>query len=310
MSDEARDYDHARVPEGALVIGLDGSDRDETCIVWGAMIAARRQRPLHLLQAHDVGDDFGMIDPSALGGVIHDPTLVADDTAHVDRALALVRERWPEVEVTAGTPWLRAEQALIDASRSAYLIVVGSQPRSGLDRLLLGRTSLATVSHASCPVVIIPAGSPPDPQGPVMVGVDGSEQSALALARAFDIADSRGRPLVAVATWHVQVVDGVVVTTPGTPAYEQVVATQRESVERLVAPLRERHPGVEVEIRVVQGKPARTLVAEAADAVLLVVGSRGRGGFRGMLLGSVSHEVLERATCPVMVVRNAPRERG
>lgn len=106
-----------------------------------------------------------------------------------------------------------------------------------------------------------------------------------------------------ITSWYAEVVDGAVVTTPGTPAWEKVEGGYRRMVEEGLSDLRARYPQVDVDVRIVRGPAAAMITKESADASLLVVGSRGRGGFRGMLLGSVSHKVLETATSPVMVIR-------
>ncbi|HYN28353.1 MAG TPA: universal stress protein [Dermatophilaceae bacterium] len=295
------------VPAGAVVAGLDGSDRDTTVLEFAAGAATRARHPLHLLHAHEMGGELLAADAPALGGIL---TLgpgagLADDDI-LESTLAEAHSRWPELPITGSQPWDRPERALVDASRGAYLVVVGAEPRRGLDRLLLGRSSLATAMHADCPVVVIPEGVRTGPEGPVVVGVDGSAHSRAAAERALWIAGVRGTSAVVVVAWYLEMVDGVVVTTPGTPEWDTVTARYRAMAESVLEPLRERYPDVPVEVRVVRGPAAPTLVEQAVDAGLVVVGSRGRGGFAGMLLGSVSQQILETAPCPVMVIR-APR---
>ena len=294
------------VPEGAVVVGIDGSDRDDTCIRWAAGAAARTGRPLHLVHAQDIAVELAAANPIAARGLAFVPDLVLDSTV-LSTALGRARAEWPDLDVTGSEPWMHPEEALIEASDDAYLIVVGSSRISGLERLLLGRSALAVSLHARCPVVILPEGARTDAEGPVVLGFDGSEGSRAAAERAFWIADVRGTSVRTVTSWYAEVVDGAVVTTPGTPAWEQVEGGYRRMVEEGIADLRERYPDVDVDVRVLRGPAAAVLTREAADASLLVIGSRGRGGFRGMLLGSVSHKVLETATSPVMVIRGPKR---
>src|SRR5699024_8798009 len=103
-------------------------------------------------------------------------------------------------------------------------------------------------------------------------------------------------------TWNVEVENGVVVTEPGSAEWETVDRRYRDMAERTIAADREAHPEIDVTVEVHHGRAADVLVEVAQGADLLVVGSRGRGGFRGMLLGSVSQRVLGRATCPVGVL--------
>jgi nucleotide-binding universal stress UspA family protein len=302
MSNDAAAQDHTDVPEGAIVVGLDGSSRDLTCLEWAARSATRGRRPLHLLHAEDVAAEMALTDPSTVSTLdLH--ALDVSDSSILARAEAHVAEHWPELVVTTSSPWVHASQALIDASETAYVIVVGAARRGTLEKLVLGRASLATAMHSRCPVVVVPEGARTTAGGPIVVGIDGSSHSRAAAERAFWIAQGRETNVVAVATWYLEVVDGVVVTTPETEAYAAVEARYAGLVEKVVGPLRAQYPDVPVEVRVVRGKAAPTLVEVAADADLLVLGSRGRGGFRGMLLGSVSQKALETATCPVMIIR-------
>lgn len=289
------------IPANAVVVGIDGSERDATCLAYAAGAATRAGCPLHLLHAQELVTELALSDPvSARGlGTLAD---VADDGV-LPAALADARSSWPDVEITGSDPWAHAERALIEASEGAHLVVVGSRSVSGLERWILGRSSLAVAMHAACPVVLVPAGARTGAEGDVVVGVDGSEHSALAAERAFWIAQIRKAPVRVITTWSLEIVDGMVVTTPENPAWAQVEGKYRDLAERIIGPLRERCPEVPCEIDVRRGSPAAVLAEASATAGLLVIGRRGRGGFRGMLLGSVAHKVIETATCPVMVVR-------
>ena len=290
------------IPAGAVVVGIDGSDRDETCVRWAAGAAARAGKPMHLLHAQDIAVELAAANPIAARGLAFVPDLVLDDTV-LTSVLERARSDWPDLPITGSEPWMHPEEALIEASDDAYLIVVGSSRISGLERLLLGRSALAVSLHSRCPVVILPEGARTDAEGPVVLGFDGSEGSRAAAERAFWIADLRGTSVRTITSWYAEVVDGAVVTTPGTPGWEKVEGGYRRMVEDGLADLRARYPQVDVDIRVVRGPAAAMITQGSADASLLVIGSRGRGGFRGMLLGSVSHKVLETATSPVMVIR-------
>lgn len=310
MSNDAQAPDATEVPHGAVVVGLDGSSRDETVLEWAARSATRGKRPLHLLHAEDLGAEIMLTDPNTASSLDLRGVDFGDNKV-LTEAVAKVRELWPDLSVTSSAPWVQASQALVDASRSAYVVVVGAARRGTLEKLVLGRASLATAMHASCPVVVVPEGARTTADGPIVVGIDGSAHSRAAAERAFWIARGRGAPLVAVITWYLEVVDGMVVTTPGTEAYAAVEARYSALMETVLGPLRERYPDVTVDARVVRGKPAPSLVEQSEGADLLVLGTRGRGGFRGMLLGSVSQKAMETAPCPVMIVRAenaAPRE--
>jgi nucleotide-binding universal stress UspA family protein len=291
------------IPDGAVVVGIGNSDRDAECLAWAGNSAQRSGSPLHILHAHDLSAELAAIDPVAGNAISLGPDGDIGNTGLLDQTVAAARERWPGLSVTGSQPFVRPEQALIDASQNARLVVVGAARESVLHRFGLGRPALSAAMHAQCPVVIVPQGSRSDAEGPVVVGIDGSAHSAAAAERAFWIAELREVPLVTITTWNVEVVDGLVITTPGTEAWKAVEAKYRAVAERIVAPLRASHPGVDCTVEVLRTSPAKAIAERSTDAGLIVMGTRGRGGFRGMLLGSVSQQVLETAACPVMLVR-------
>ena len=294
------------VPDGAVVVGIGNSDRDEECLTWAGNSAQRSGSPLHIIHAHDLGAELSAIDPVAGSAISLGPDGDIGNAGLLDETLARARERWPDLAVTGSLPFSRPEQALIDASRTARLIVVGAARESALQRLGLGRSSLAAAMHSACPVVIVPQGARVESEGPVVVGIDGSDHSAAAAERAFWVAGLRRTPLIAITTWNVEVVDGLVVTTPGTQAWNDVEAKYRAVADRVVDPLRATHPDVDCTVEIVRGPTAKVLAERSGEAGLVVMGTRGRGGFAGMLLGSQSQKVLETATSPVMLVHADP----
>lgn len=304
MSEDAARADADRpndpIPDGALIVGIAGGPLDDTCLAWAAGAATRTRRPLHLLHAFDVVTTFSALEPAMISAAALSES--TDEVTLVEAVLEQARREWPELSITGSEPIGRPERLLIEASETAYVLVVGAPERRGLERLL-GRSSLAVAMHAACPVVIVPEGTRPDPEGPVVAAVDGSEHSRRALERAFWVARTRGERLVAVTSWYTEVVDGVVVTTPGTDAWNVVEARHRGMVQVMVDKFAHDYPDVEVEIRVMRGPAAQVITDLSDEAGILVLGSRGRGGFRGMLLGSVTQRVIETATCPVIVVR-------
>ncbi|MFC7487101.1 universal stress protein [Knoellia sp. CPCC 206453] len=294
------------IPDGAVVVGIGNSDRDAETLTWAGNSAQRSGSPLHILHAHDLSAEMAAIDPVAGNAISLGPDGDLGNSGLLGETVASARERWPDVAVSGSQPFVRPERALIDASENARLVVVGAARVGALKRLGLGRPSLAAAMHAKCPVVIVPQGSRADADGPVVVAIDGSTHSAAAADRAFWIAELRQAPLTAITTWNVEVVDGLVVTTPGTDAWNATEAKYRAIADKVIEPLRASHPAVRCTVEVLRNSPAKVLTERSIDAGLIVMGTRGRGGFAGMLLGSVSQQVLETVSCPVMLVRATP----
>lgn len=198
-----------------------------------------------------------------------------------------------EVRFSAPVP------TLAEASKKAEMVVVGDRGAGRVERALLGSVARGLLHHAHGPVAVIHAagGQLPD-AGPVVVGVDGSPASEEAVKLAFDEASRRGAELVAVHAWY---------DLAAPPSIAQHWLDRVESAEEVLAERlagwRDQYPDVTVRRRVVCDQPAKAMLEEARGAQLVIVGSHGRGGFKGMLLGSVSSEIAQSATVPVIVVR-------
>ncbi len=196
-----------------------------------------------------------------------------------------------------------AVPTLIDLSKEAEMVVAGSQGSGRWPGRLLGSVSSALLRHAHCPVAIIHDQEPsmPDPsQVPVLVGIDGSPASELATAIAFDEASRRNVGLIALHAWSdLDVSEWPGIDWPATQSMAEEVLAER------LAGWQEQYPDVQVSRSVVQAQPARQLVQRSEEAQLVVVGSRGRGGFAGMLVGSVGEAVAQMARVPVIVARES-----
>lgn len=190
---------------------------------------------------------------------------------------------------------------LIDLSKEAQMVVVGCRGQGGLRRGLLGSVSTGLVHHAHCPVAVIHndvSASLRRAQLPVLVGIDGSPASELATAIAFDEASRRGAGLVALHAWS----DADIPSMP-TMEWSALQSRAEEILAERLAGYQESYPDVAVRRLVMFDHPARHLLDRADLAQLLVVGSHGRGGFAGMLLGSVSTAIVHSARIPVIVAR-------
>ena len=215
-------------------------------------------------------------------------------------AAAGVAEVAPDVRVTQETHDGSPTPALIAESENAQLVVVGNRGLGGFAGLLLGSVGVELAAHAQSPVVVVRGDDPGDASrvdGPVVVGVDGSTHSEGAIAFAFAAADQRKVPVVAISSWQDTLV--------GLARLYDLNVLEAEE-HRLLAERLSRwsttYPDIEVQRVVVTERPAQALVEQSQRAQLVVVGSRGRGGFTGLLLGSVSQALLHHAECPVAVV--------
>lgn len=285
-----------------IVVGVDDQPASRTALDWAADVAAQRHLPLHLVHAASMP----LHGPGATANVDH-PTAGADAVLEVARDR--VREVWPGVAVTTSTAHGNPAVLIVDASRGATMVVVGARGQGARRSAMLGSTSVDVAAHAHAPVVVVRQLPQQLPQRPgVVVGTDGSALSAAAIAAAFQEADQRSLPLTVVHAWFLDYAEGGAgygVIVPGFADVRRQVADAEVAVAaEAVAGWSEKYPDVVVRRHVVNAHPVQALVDHCLGAELVVVGSRGRGGFTGLLLGSVSQGVLHHAQCPVMVVRD------
>jgi nucleotide-binding universal stress UspA family protein len=140
----------------------------------------------------------------------------------------------------------------------------------------------------------------------IVVGVDGSESARAALHFALDEARLRGAAVRVVGIWHIPVAAyGGAMVAPDPGLVQELEPQITRVLDRAIEEASDAAAGLDVETVVREGAPAGVLLEEAQDAELLVVGSRGLGGFRGLLLGSVSQQCAHHAPCPVVIVRHA-----
>lgn len=296
-----------------IVVGYGGSEGCEPALEWAIETARRESRPLSVLHCYDLAHVpvVGAALPDAQGELM---SRVADEV--LDEVIARAAQVLGESQVSGKSVLGSPAGELVTESETAHLVVSGSHGKGRLLAGLLGSTSYAITAHAKCPAVVVrgDASLHPDPEHRVVVGVDESEASLHALDRAAEVAASTGAPLHLVrgVSRHVETyVHPEVAPMLFGEGYalddgrlgDQIVAAAREATDEAAARVRVQLPGVSVTSEVVEDDPGLAIAKAGEGAGLVVVGSRGRGGFTGMLLGSVSHTVIHHATSPVMVVR-------
>ena len=283
---------------GRIVVGVDGSEHAAGALRW-----ARREARLH---GHELTAvlAWGLFDQLHAGGEpCFDP-----DYGPADAAAALAAAVEQAVGADAAAEINRTAvcdlpaRALLNAAQDADMLVVGPRGLGRVRGLLLGSVSQACLHHAPCPVAIVrpdntaTAGTR---DGRIVVGVDGSEVSGRALSWALAEARVRGATVEAVHGWHVPYALAFPAAAVDLPVFEDAA---RHLLDRMVDAAEAHAPGVPIRRVLVEGAATEALLDAAKNADLLVVGSRGVGGFRGLLVGSVSYQLAHYATCPAVVV--------
>ncbi|MFI9152442.1 universal stress protein [Streptomyces sp. NPDC053367] len=286
-----------------VIVGVDGSTSSLAAVDVAAREALLRGAPLRIVHAfgHPSAHPPSGAAPWSPGDFGLEPMVRGE----VARAEERAHETAPGVEVTRSVVSGDTVEVLEIESRSAALTVLGSRGLTGFSGLLLGSTAVHLAAHGHCPLMVVRGR--PDPAGPVLLAVDGSPAGEAAVEFAFAEAALRKAPLVALHvwnTWSERAYEG-----PGDPLTAVVADADRlreaeqHLLEEAVARCRTAYPRVAVELRLVRSRVRNALIDASRDAQLIVAGARGRDGFTGLLLGSVSQALLHHAHCPVAVVR-------
>jgi len=298
------DPEHQPGTPRGIIVGVDGSAPSIVAADWAAQEAAMHKLPLtlvHVLAPPVMMPWPGtpMVPSFSAWQQDHGQEIISEAVKVVEEAVKNSGGIEVKPELITGT----AVPTLVDLTKDAHMVVVGRRGLGVVGRALLGSVSAGLVHHSHCPVAVIhdedsPAATPA--RAPVVVGIDGSPASEAATAIAFDEASRRGVDLIAVHAW----MDQDLPYLPGVD-YTAMEELGREVLAEQLAGWQERYPGVAVERVVAWSNAAHELVKHSERAQLVVVGSHGRGGFAGMLLGSVSSSVVNAARVPVIVARQS-----
>ena len=289
--------------EPSVIVGVDGSDEALRAVTWAAREAVRRRLPLrvvNVLPKWAASSPPGSRHPEVSQWWRHEARrIVRQAVAHAERDFLDVPV---QSAVIPGDP----VPVLINEATSGALLVVGGHGLGELRGLLVGSVGLKLAGHTPCPLVIARGADPADGDE-IVVGVDGSPESAAALDFAFGQAVLWNSRVRALHAWQPPLPP--VSLGAAIPAID--MTTYAHDAERILAnalePARRRYPDVKVDAEAVCGHPVRVLEEATGRAGLLVVGARGLGGLSGLVLGSVSHGVLHRARCPVAILRGEVR---
>jgi nucleotide-binding universal stress UspA family protein len=286
-----------------IVVGIDGSALSKAALRWALAEAARRAADLEVV--HVWSAPTIAFTPYAATAV---PVVGAEDveaaaTRAMAQTMAEVESAAAGVDVTTAIERGNAAEVLAAKAKGPAMVVVGSHGHGGFAGMLLGSTSNQLLHHAPAPVVVVNSSSL-QPEGRIVVGVDGSAPSIEALRWALAEARLRHTGLDVVHGWQYPGVlffgETVVI------AADDVAEGAAEVLQQTMAAVADEVGDLDVRTFVERGHPVGVLAEHAKDAALLVVGSRGRGGFAGLLLGSVGLHLLHQAECPLLVARPQP----
>ncbi len=295
------------IQDPGVIVGIDGSNQSMAALGWAADEANRRGTMLTLVTAYTV--------PVFAASSMDAGYIAMDDGAIRAGAEAVLKDALNALSGYTGPVQTVVEVGdaagvLVDLSERAELLVVGSRGRGGFIGRLLGSVSSALPAHSKCGTVVVPieyakhiverSTAEGQEVGPVVVGVDGSDQGRLASLEAAEAAQRRGTNLLVVSA--LPPLGGAVAWLP-TMIDEQAITKDIQSkLDAGAAWLRSYYPELDISTKLVDGAPVDVLIEETKQAQLTVVGTRGRGGFSGMLLGSTSQGLLTYAQGPVLVV--------
>lgn len=286
------------VNDKAILVGVDGSQASYKATWWAANYAKHAGLMLQIVCAYSL--------PS-YAAVSFDSTYTSmgdDNTAHIDaqeilsKAKAIADEQGVEAQtlIVTGDP----SSVFVELSRNYNLIVIGNRGKGGLAERLLGTTSSSLPAYAYCPIIVVPY---TDDDGKtlhlnntiqrVAVGIDASQWGIKALEISAELSDANGAEL--------DVIDAVP-GLQGVSDEDGVYDSYMEDLETILVPVREAHPDLKITKTIVPELAVSALTKASYDHDVVVVGSRGRGGFTGLLVGSTSQGLIQHSAGPVYVV--------
>lgn len=307
------------VMRSAIVVGYDGSPQAATAVRWAAARARERGRPVEVVYAWGfAGQPNGGAGHTWLG-----ERLVEQAREVPAEGVSIAVEVAPELPVRPVLAFGSPAAVLTERAVHAPMVVLGRHGAGSGGGPLIGSVTSGVLHHAPTAVAVVPD-TLATRAGPVVVGFDGSPASFVAIEEGRDAAEALGVALQVLVAWTAVAETSAPplsgLRAPSTTEGARLAA--RQVADRAVSWCATR-PELRTEVRLVEGRAQDVLVRRSADAALVVVGARGRGGFVSLVLGSVSRAVAHRAACPVLVTRDpeavsraigafaaVPRQRG
>lgn len=286
-----------------IVVGIDGSAASDAALTWAVRAAGRRGRPVRLVHAQELWPMHAYFGDEPVPDTAED--LRRAGRFVLDRALAAAREIAGNTPLSAEFIHTIPGRALVEQSRNASMLVVGSHGLGGLGGVFLGSVAMYATGHAACPVVVARPWRAP-PANRIVVGIDGSPGGESALEFALDECELTGATLTALHAWSSADPRELL---PHRFDLDRINEEERIYLGEAIAGWRSKHPDVEITQQVVHARPARALIDAAERARMIVVGSSGHGGFSDVLLGSVAQAVAHHAAGTVAVVRGSAADR-
>jgi nucleotide-binding universal stress UspA family protein len=288
-----------------VVVGTDGSVEGQAALMRGAWEANRAGLPLRLVHAYVASVPYPALGLTAYPVEVTYPrdeaqkmlTLAAEQVGDMYPSLSI------DTDLIAGSPG----GVLVDESRHASLLVVGSRGYGGFEGLLLGSVTAALAAHSRAPLIVVRPGGDEStgrpPGGPVVVGVDGLPESTPVLRFGFEQAAARGVPLIAVYVWWLLPPTNLGPTSMRHYDEAEAAEEARRMLAEALAGWSDEYPQVSIWARPTHDlNPLLALLDASAEAGLAVVGRHGGNTVNRLVLGSIGDALVRRATCAVAVV--------
>ncbi|MEV5965975.1 universal stress protein [Kribbella sp. NPDC051952] len=273
-----------------ILVGVDDTPESQLALHWAVEAAEGRRSAVRVVRAYL--NELSRWPALGVEGYVPPPMPLDEYQAELDDAVEYARDRLGDHDASGWLAESDPANAILIEAEQAEMVVLGTRSRNKMSAAVLGSVATSVAAKAPCPVVVMRGERR---TGSVVVGTDGSPDSDEALAFAFEESARSGNDLIVTHCWHPQIQHAAAIAS----THRMLMAWLAESLE----PYRAKYPTVTVTASVLEGRTSALLVALSDQASLVVVGSRGRGGVAGLLLGSVSQSLLHHADSPVAIVR-------